>query len=188
MANCSEVLARYEATGCATEFRNLLEAIGKYRYSYKLLENYEEQPAEGENSAVFEGDATGKWQYSNNLRGYLSRDWAETQVDLVQPIQELTAAIERGGMLTCTWREIECGMCFALHGGADITVEDGEMFAHWDETNVNYDAESIAELMDWDIDYVEEAYFEVLDEHDECEETEAPMAAPGDDEQEVIVG
>lgn len=70
MANISDVQVEIKAVNCAKEVKTWLKAVDEGAV-YTICDDHEgeERKDLGENSAVFNGIASGRWTYENNLEG-----------------------------------------------------------------------------------------------------------------------
>ena len=176
MANISDAAVTITAEKVGEQLVNYINAINRSQPYYELI--YAEPTPEmvdSEGNIRIDGDASGRWAYENNLRGYLDPSAAERWVkgEAHAAYLELCEAIEEtGGRIEVDYSDCDAGTEWMGHGTATLEYADGSIVFDHDFTDDEFSVKSFAEMQGeselWALEYIHGE--EVVDEYNKSED------------------
>lgn len=131
MANLSDAYGKITAEKCGKEFLEFLHSVqgeGTQAY-YKLAEvdDFKGVIVNSENTVSFGFSTFGRWQYLNNLEGFLEGKWLQDENDKKAYLKFAGALVAKNGRVIVDYSDSDEAMGWKGEGVAVLEVVEGTL-------------------------------------------------------------
>lgn len=157
MANISDGYGNVIVERVGQELKEFLQTVQKDAY-YLLFDDPDNIEVDENGNAQFTFGAGGRWNYENNLRGYLEGDWMNGEVEKKAYNKFIRAFKKKDGLISIEYSDSDTAMDWMGEGEYNMSVCEGEIiFGHdFQEEHVTIErlAEVNGETEAWALEYI----------------------------------